>query len=216
MTKKVVIIDYQLGNLFSVKQACNYLGYDAIISRNPKDLLKADYAILPGVGAFADAMENLATYGLDDAIKEYIKKGKAFMGICLGQQLVLTGSEEFENAKGLDLIQGVVKKIPLQTIGDMKYKVPQIQWNTLKQPPGKNWEKTPLNNCKTDDYFYFVHSYYTEVENKEAILSTTKYGNLEYCSAIQFENIFTTQFHPEKSGEFGVEIYKNWFNQNKK
>ncbi|MBP6432920.1 MAG: imidazole glycerol phosphate synthase subunit HisH [Ferruginibacter sp.] len=215
MSKKVVIIDYQLGNLFSVQQACTFLGYPAIISTQAKDIQEADYAILPGVGAFADAMSNLKTFGLDTAIKEYVATGKPFMGICLGQQLMLTKSEEFEDAYGLGFIEGSVKKFPVQHINEQDYKVPQIQWNTIAQPANANWASSPLANCKTGDYFYFVHSYYTDVQNPAAVLATTKYGNLEYCSAIQHNNIFTTQFHPEKSGEFGLEIYKNWFNQNK-
>lgn len=215
MSKKVVIIDYQLGNLFSVQQACTYLGYPAMISTDPKDIEDADYAILPGVGAFADAMSNLKNLGLDVAIKNYVAAGKPIMGICLGQQLMLTKSEEFEDAYGLGFIEGSVKKFPLQQIEGQHYKVPQIQWNTITQPETADWKNSPLTNCKTGNYFYFVHSYYTDVQNANAVLATTKYGNLQYCSAIQYKNIFTTQFHPEKSGEFGIEIYKNWFNQNK-
>ncbi len=213
MSKKVVIIDYQLGNLFSVQQACSHIGYPAIISTDPKDINEADYAILPGVGAFADAMNNLKNSGLDVAIKNYVAAGKPIMGVCLGQQLMLTKSEEFEDAYGLGFIEGSVKKIPVQQIDGQHYKVPQIQWNTITQ--ATDWQNTPLANCETGNYFYFVHSYYTDVQNVDAVLATTQYGNLNYCSAIQHKNIFTTQFHPEKSGEFGLEIYKNWFNQNK-
>ena len=210
MSKKIVIIDYQLGNLFSVHQACSFLGYEALISSNAADLQNADYAILPGVGAFADAMNNLKKMELDIAIKNYVHSGKPIMGICLGQQLMLSRSEEFENVEGLGLIEGVVKKIPLQVIENQNFKVPQIQWNTIIKPIEKGWENTPLKTCRSGDYFYFVHSYYTQLYNKEEILATTNYGNLNYCSAIHKNNIFTTQFHPEKSGEFGVEIYKNW------
>lgn len=210
MSKNIVIIDYQLGNLFSVHQACSFLGYEALISSDAEDLKNADYAILPGVGAFADAMNNLKKLGLDTAIKNYVYSGKPIMGICLGQQLMLSKSEEFENVEGLGLIDGVVKKIPLQTIENENFKVPQIQWNTIIKPIEKGWENTPLKTCKSGDYFYFVHSYYTQLSNKEEVLATTNYGNLNYCSAIHKDNIFTTQFHPEKSGEFGVEIYKNW------
>lgn len=215
MSNKVVIIDYQLGNLFSVQQACSHIGYPAVISTNPADIAEADYAILPGVGAFADAMDNLKNFGLDVAIKNYVAAGKPLMGICLGQQLMLTKSEEFENAYGLGFIEGSVKKIQVQEINGQVYKVPQIQWNTITQPDTANWQNSPLANCHTGNYFYFVHSYYTDVQNADAVLATTKYGGLNYCSAIQHKNIFTTQFHPEKSGEFGLEIYKNWFNQNK-
>jgi glutamine amidotransferase len=215
MSYKVVIIDYQLGNLFSVKQACEYLGYDALISSKPEDLMKADYAILPGVGAFADAMKNLNEFGLSDAIKQYVQSGKSFMGVCLGQQLLLTGSQEFENTQGLGLIAGSVKKIPMQRIEDRLYKVPQIQWNTIVEPTENKWNNTPLLDCKNGDYVYFVHSFYTDIEDKKDVLAYTNYGSLKYCSSVLNSNIFTTQFHPEKSGLFGLNIYKNWFNLNK-
>jgi glutamine amidotransferase len=215
MSNKIVIIDYKLGNLFSVQQACTYLGYDAVISSSPADLNNAAYAILPGVGAFADAMHNLEELGLSEAIKQYVKKGKPLMGVCLGQQLMLSQSEEFENANGLGLIEGTVKKIPLQNVNNEMHKVPQIQWNTIQEPIEGHWQGTALQECKNGDYVYFVHSFYTEVKNQDYILAKTKYGNLIYCSAIQKENIFTTQFHPEKSGVYGLNIYKNWLLLNK-
>lgn len=214
MSKKVVIVDYQLGNLFSVKQACEHLEQDTIISSNPTDVLNAHYVILPGVGAFADAMHNLKQLKLDEAIVQFVQKGNPFMGICLGQQLVLNYSEEFEDAKGLGLIEGSVKKIPLQQIDGVNFKVPQIQWNKIK-PLSTAWDNTPLTSCSPNDFYYFVHSYYTNVTNPNHVLATTQYGNLTYCSSIKKDNIFTTQFHPEKSGLLGLNIYKNWFNQNK-
>jgi len=213
MSKKIVIVDYQLSNLFSVKQAFYFLGYNALISSSPEDLKNADFAILPGVGAFADAMKNLNDLGLVDGIKDFINAGKPFMGVCLGQQLILSRSEEFENTKGLELVKGVVKKFPFQKIGNRNFKVPQIQWNKIIQPVKGQWTNTPLKSCNANDYAYFVHSYFTELEDEKLILATTNYGNLNYCSSIFHSNIFTTQFHPEKSGMLGIEIYKNWLNQ---
>jgi glutamine amidotransferase len=212
---EVVIIDYQLGNLFSVKQACEFLGYEALISSNPADLKSVKYAILPGVGAFADAMHNLKEFGLDEAIYHYVQQGKPIMGICLGQQLMLTESEEFESCKGLGLVKGKVRKIPFQTIHEEQYRVPQIQWNIINKPNAVEWNNTPLRECKNGDYMYFVHSFYTALENNNEVLTQTEYGNLTYCSAILKDNIFTTQFHPEKSGVYGLSIYKNWFELNK-
>jgi len=210
MSKKIVIVDYQLSNLFSVKQAFYFLGYNALISSSPEDLKNADFAILPGVGAFADAMKNLNDLGLVDGIKDFINAGKPFMGVCLGQQLILSRSEEFENTKGLELVKGVVKKFPFQKIGNRNFKVPQIQWNKICEPTQGKWINSPLSRCNANGYLYFVHSYYTELENKQDVLASTSYGNLTYCSSILQNNIFTTQFHPEKSGLLGLDIYKNW------
>jgi len=211
MSKKVVIIDYQLGNLFSVQQACAYLGHPAIISSRPEDLLQSDYAILPGVGAFADAMENLNNFGLTGAIHEYVAKGKPLMGVCLGLQLLLTESDEFGSTKGLNLLPGTVKKFPVQTLAGDTFKVPQIQWNTIQEPAPAKWKDTPLQCCRPGDFMYFVHSYYAVPANKQCVLTTTTYGMQEYCSAVISDNIFATQFHPEKSGLYGVDIYKEWF-----
>lgn len=213
MSKKVVIIDYQLGNLFSVKQACDYLGYKTEISSEPEKLRHADYAILPGVGAFNDAMKNLNDFGLTAGISDYVKKGKPLMGVCLGLQLLLSNSEEFGNTIGLNLIPGVVKKFPIQTINQRIYKVPQIQWNTISEPVAGRWSNTPLSFCKTGDFMYFVHSFYAVPYHSEHIASVTAYGDLQYCSAVMKDNVFATQFHPEKSGLYGVNIYKAWFEQ---
>lgn len=213
MSKKVVIVDYQLGNLFSVKQACSYLGYTAEVSSNPKSLLNADYVILPGVGAFKDAMKNMDDLGLAEGIKDYVKRGKPLMGVCLGLQLLLTGSEEFGNTSGLNLIPGTVQKFSVQSIGQQVYKVPQIQWNTINEPVAGRWEGTPLNVCKNGDFMYFVHSFYAAPSDSKYIVATTTYGNQQYCSALSKDNVFATQFHPEKSTLFGVNIYKAWFEQ---
>lgn len=213
MPKKVVIIDYQLGNLFSVKQACDYLGCITEITSDPEKLLLSDYAILPGVGAFSDAMTNLDEFGLSDSIKEFVKQGKPLMGVCLGLQLLLSNSEEFGTTTGLNLIPGTVQKFPIQTLNQRVYKVPQIQWNTIGEPAQGRWSNTPLNVCKAGDFMYFVHSFYAVPENQEHIASVTAYGNLQYCSAVIKDNIFATQFHPEKSGLYGVNIYKAWLEQ---
>ncbi|MCC7402042.1 MAG: imidazole glycerol phosphate synthase subunit HisH [Chitinophagaceae bacterium] len=214
MNSKVVIIDYQLGNLFSVKQACEYLGYDAIISSNPEELLAADYAILPGVGAFNDSMKNLESFGLVKAIHQYINSGKPFMGVCLGLQLLLTESEEFGSTKGLNIIPGIVKKFPPDI--NHEFKVPQIQWNQIFEPSDGKWQNTALCVCKPGDYMYFVHSFYAQPDSEDYVLAKTTYGGTSYCSSVQRANVFATQFHPEKSGLHGVEIYKQWFDQNKK
>ena len=214
MKPKVVIIDYQLGNLFSVRQACLQLGHDAEISSDPEKLLNADYAILPGVGAFTDAMDNLEKFGLTEGIKEYVKKGKPLMGVCLGLQLLMTESEEFGNKQGLDLIPGVVKKFKVEKDGDRVIKVPQIQWNLVTEHHPGAWAASPMRCCQSGDFMYFVHSYYAKPQDDQYVLAETTYGSHTYCSAVLRDNVFATQFHPEKSGLYGVNIYKEWFNQN--
>jgi imidazole glycerol-phosphate synthase subunit HisH len=212
MSKKIAIIDYQLGNLFSVKQACLYLGYDAFITSDPQEVINADYAILPGVGAFADSMINMKKLDLIEPVKDFVASGKPFMGICLGLQLLLTESEEFGNSKGLNLIEGVVKRFSNKdTEGDV-LKVPQIAWNQIYEPTKDTWVNTPLSICNEGDYMYFVHSFYAQPTSSEVILSTTDYGGYNYCSSIIKDNIFACQFHPEKSGQYGVKIYEYWVN----
>ena len=206
--KMVVIIDYQLGNLFSVKQACDTVGINTEISSNRKDILNADALILPGVGAFNEAMNNLKEFGLDIAIQEKVKSGTPIFGICLGQQLLFTESEEFGTGKGLDLISGIIKRFP-EKIDERKVNVPHISWNTLIEHK-KSWNDTPLLELKNHEFMYFIHSYYVKPEDDSCILTITNYDGIEFCSSILIDNIFATQFHPEKSADKGLSIYKNW------
>ena len=208
MNKKVVIIDYNLGNLFSVKQACDTVGINAKISSSKKDIDEADALILPGVGAFNEAMQNLSDLDIIHAMKNNINSGKPIFGVCLGLQLLFTSSEEFGSGNGLDLISGIIKKFPT-SFNENKIRVPQIAWNKI-YGPNKNWVDSPLVGINQRDFMYFVHSYYVEPKDELCILTQTNYEGLEYCSAILKDNIFATQFHPEKSGQKGVSIYKNW------
>lgn len=210
MKPKIVIIDYQLGNLFSVKQACTYLDQDVEITNDADRVRKADMAILPGVGAFRDAMTNLESNSLDLSLKEFVISGKPLMGICLGMQLLFSSSREFGNSEGLKLIPGEVLKFKSDNI----YKVPQIQWNTIHGDP-TSWSASPLKSCDLSDYMYFVHSFYVKPDHEIDVLSTTSYAGIKYCSSILHGNVFATQFHPEKSGIHGVKIYKNWIDLNK-
>ena len=206
--KKVVIIDYQLGNLFSVKQACDTAGMNAKISSEKEDILNADALILPGVGAFIEAMNNLKKLKLDVAIKQKVNNGAPIFGICLGQQLLFTESEEFGAGKGLDLISGVIKRFP-EKFEERKIRVPHIAWNTIYKSI-QNWESTALDELDNYDFMYFIHSYYVKPDDKLCVLTLTNYDSIEFCSAIKSKNIFATQFHPEKSAEKGISIYKNW------
>lgn len=211
----IAIVDYQMSNLFSVKHACEKVNISAEITSDPMKILRADGLILPGVGAFKDAMTNLNKLKLIKPIKEFIKSKRKFMGVCLGMQLIFEYSEEFGINKGLDVIKGNVIGFEKNNTGRRKIKVPQIGWNKI-YPPTKTtrWNKTALRDIKTEDYVYFVHSFYVRPKNKKHILSLTNYEGVEYCSSILRDNVFALQFHPEKSGEKGISIYKNYFERN--
>ena len=216
MKKKVVIIDYQLGNLFSVNQAMTKIGINAVISSNPMEIENADAIVLPGVGAFKDAMENLKKLNLVQPIKNFIESGKPFFGICLGLQLLFSESEEFGYTTGLNIIEGKVVKFRNVKNDVLNfYKVPQISWNSINKPDKLSWQKTPLFNISELENFYFVHSYYVVPTNTNIILTTTEYAGVKYVSSIYFKNIFACQFHPEKSAHEGLKIYENWATQNK-
>jgi imidazole glycerol-phosphate synthase subunit HisH len=206
--KKVTIIDYQLGNLFSVEQACNTIGLNAKISSKKEDIINADALILPGVGAFIEAMKNLKNLDLISPIKDAVQQNKPIFGICLGQQLLFSESEEFGSGKGLDIIPGRIRKFSKEMTTE-RIKVPQIAWNKVYQFQ-KSWKDTALCELKDGEYMYFVHSYFVSPETEDSILTKTNYCGVEYCSAIQKNNIFATQFHPEKSSTKGISIYRNW------
>jgi glutamine amidotransferase len=208
LKKNVIIIDYQLGNLFSVKQACDTVGMNARISCDKEDVLNADALILPGVGAFIEAMNNLKKLELDIAIKQKVNDGTPLFGICLGQQLLFTESEEFGAGDGLNLIPGVIKKFP-ESIEERKIRVPHIAWNRIYSSM-QNWELTELNELTNNDFMYFIHSYYVKPDDDSCILALTNYDSIEFCSSVKFNKIFATQFHPEKSADKGISSYKNW------
>lgn len=206
---KLTIIDYGSSNLYSVINACKTFGIEAEVSSDHDIILNSDAVILPGVGAFNEAMSNLKDLGLIEPIKEFINSGKPFMGICLGLHLLFERSEEFGNTEGLGVVKGSIKKFPYNI--DQNLKVPQIAWNTINSTNNGNWERSPLSTIDKEAYMYFVHSFYADAEDSEVVLTETKYNDVTYCSSILKNNIFATQFHPEKSGDLGLEIYKNWF-----
>ena len=211
MAERITIIDYGLGNLFSVVEACKYWGYNTCITNSANEVEQADFVILPGVGAFADAMDNLSKLHLDEAINNYLKKGNHLMGVCLGHQLLFNESHEFEVTKGLGLIQGIVKKFPAQKIDNEQYKVPQIQWNEARITQNFTEKHTPLNHVSQKEFFYFIHSFYTKLDSDDDLsLTKTTYGNIDFTSSVLRDNVFSCQFHPEKSGIQGLKIYDNW------
>lgn len=196
--------------MFSVSKACEAVGIRSIITSDLKEILKADAAILPGVGAFGDAMKNLTSLDLVGPIKDFIASGRPFFGVCLGLQLLFTESEEFGSFGGLDIIRGTVKRF---TSDNNRIKVPQIGWNTITPFEGRSaseWSSSPLHGIDVSRRMYFVHSYYVVPESGQAQLTRTSYGGIEYCSSVYSNNVFATQFHPEKSGKEGIAIYQNW------
>lgn len=211
MGKKVAIVDYKLGNLFSVLQACKAVKIDAEIVEDPEKVKQADAIILPGVGAFEEAMINLEEMGLKQAMIEEVNNGKPLFGICLGLQLMFGSSEEFGSHPGLNLVDGSILRFPTRTAdGQEKMRVPQISWNRISFPNEDKWKASPLKYLKENGFMYFVHSYYASASDQQDILTQTTYGDVTYCSSILKDNIFATQFHPEKSGEEGISVYQAW------
>ena len=195
------IIDYDAGNLRSVEKALQYLGKEVIVTRDSKLIRQADKVILPGVGAFGDAMTKLKEYQLDTLIKETADSGKPFLGICLGLQLLFEESEESPGVKGLGILKGKIKRIPEKE----GLKVPHIGWNSLQlEHNGRLFRNIPENS-----YVYFVHSYYLEAQDPEIVKASTEYG-VHIHASVEKDNIFACQFHPEKSSEIGLQILKNF------
>jgi len=201
MHPKIVIIDYGMGNLRNVQKAFEKIGFEARLTRNKNEIGRASAIVLPGVGAFRDCMENLEKYGLIEIVLRSIEKGTPYLGICLGLQVLFSESEEFGSHKGLDLIRGkVVRFVP-----DPRHKVPHMGWNTIE----KEKESSMLQGIESGDFFYFVHSYYVIPDETEWISSFTTYGK-PFVSSIWKENLFATQFHPEKSQQKGLRILENF------
>jgi len=201
MIPKIVIVDYGMGNLRNVQKGFEKIGLEARLTRNKKEIGKASAIVLPGVGAFKDCMENLEKYGLVDPLLRSIEKGKPYLGICLGLQILFSESEEFGTCKGLDLIRGKVVKFK----PDPEHKVPHMGWNTIE----KEQEVPMLQGVDSGDFFYFVHSYYVVPEEARWVSTFTTYGE-PFVSSIWKENLFATQFHPEKSQRKGLTILENF------
>jgi len=201
MNPKIVIVDYGMGNLRNVQRGFEKAGFDAKVTRSKKEIEKASGLVLPGVGAFKDCMINLDQYDLIEIILGSIKKGKPYFGICLGLQILFSESEEFGLHKGLDLVKGKVVKFKPHA----DHKVPHMGWNTVEMKK----EVPMLKGIKDGDFFYFVHSYYVVPEEKEWVGTSTQYG-IPFASSIWKDNIFATQFHPEKSQEKGLKILETF------
>lgn len=197
----IAIIDYDAGNIRSVHKAVEALGYEAVVTRDRELLLGADHVILPGVGAFGDAMEKLHSYGLVDTIKEITARNTPFLGICMGLQLLFESSEEAPGVEGLSILKGHILRIP-----DAEgLKIPHIGWNSLTYPHSGRL----FRGIEEEAYVYFVHSFYLKADEREIVKATTEYGTMIDAS-VEKGNVFGCQFHPEKSSEVGMKILQNF------
>ena len=206
------MVDFGVGNLMSVLQAVEYCGISAISTSNPDVLQKTDKIILPGVGAFPNAMRQLNCLGLVEPLREMARRGKPLLGICLGMQLLLEKSEEFEKTEGLAIIPGEVVPIPTKTLDKSPLKVPSIGWSRLIPSEKNLWDQSLLGKISDDDEVYFVHSFMAIPRNPGTCLANYVYGGHKIVAVIRQNNIVGCQFHPEKSGVPGLKIINEFLN----
>lgn len=204
-TATVAIVDYGLGNLFSVKHACESVGIRALITASHQEILSADAVILPGVGAFGDAMKALKRLDLVGPLSDIVGTEKPLIGVCLGMQLLMTQSYEFGEHRGLDIIQGPVLRFEDPGNGQKRLKVPHVGWNEIYQRGAD-----PLfSGVRDGEFMYFIHSFYAKPEDAGVVSSVSRYGTTEFCASVCYKNVHAFQFHPERSGPEGLKIYKN-------
>ncbi|MBQ1441302.1 MAG: imidazole glycerol phosphate synthase subunit HisH [Clostridia bacterium] len=197
----VAIIDYGAGNILSVQKALDHIGCENVVTSDREVIMSADGAVLPGVGSFGDAMDNLHKNGLTQAVKNFMSSGRPFLGICLGLQVLFDSSEESPDAAGLSVFSGKVRRFP----AGIGLKIPQIGWNSIDYDRG-----CPIfKGLPENPYVYFVHSYYLEASDESVVSAVAEYG-VRYHAAVARGNVFATQFHPEKSGEVGLQILRNF------
>ena len=210
----VAIVDYGLGNLFSIRQACKHVGLHATITSSGKQIETARSIILPGVGAFGDAMDALTRLDLISVLRDFAESGKPLLGICLGLQMLFSKSHEFGTHSGLDLISGNVTQLNSTQYKNRQLKVPQVGWNRIMPPNGSKseWSETIIDGIEPGAFMYFVHSYSVQPEDSSMMLTVTDYGDFRFCSGVKYNNIYGLQFHPERSSAEGLKIYTNFKN----
>ena len=209
MKPKITIVDYGLCNLFNVSNALEHVGAKIMITDKPEEIKKATHVLLPGVGAFKNGMRGLNLRGLVDPIKEHIEKKRPFLGICLGMQMMLSKSYEFGEIAGLDVIKGDVAKIPASNSENISHKIPHIGWNKIITNDNAN-NHGLLKGQDDKSSMYFVHSYRVNCNNNENIVATTNYNDVNITAIINKDNAYGCQFHPEKSGKYGLKILKQF------
>lgn len=202
----IAVIDYGMGNLRSVQKALEVSGAKTKVTSRAKDLEACDKLVFPGVGAFGAAMQELKRLKLIDPIKDAIKEGKPFLGLCLGLQLLFEKSEEAPGVKGLAILDGEVKRFKFR---DSSLKVPHMGWNSIKSQGHQVTRSQVLEGVKDGSYVYFVHSYYVKPKDKDVVLTTTNYG-IDFTSGVKADNVYGLQFHPEKSQDVGLRILRNF------
>lgn len=210
ISPKVVVVDYGIGNLFSIQSAIYEVGGTPIVSSDPKAIVSAERLILPGVGAFGKAICEIKKRGLLEALFDFQRSQRPFLGICLGMQLFLEKSEEFGTHQGLGFISGSVISLKALKNKDVSFKVPHIGWNGIKALNSDGWSTPLLKGIPQSSSFYFVHSYIALPKKPCDILSVTEYKGVPFCSALLQHHIVGCQFHPERSGPLGLRFYKNF------
>lgn len=214
MKPGITVIDYGMGNLLSVARALEHCGAEVKTTADPDVIRTSPRVVLPGVGAFGDGMAELRRQSLDEVVREVAAMGTPLLGICLGMQMLLDESEEFDLTSGLGLIPGRVEPVPAKTADGQSQKIPHIGWNTLVLPLGReSWEGTPLQEIKLGEAVYFVHSYMAVPSNPGHRIADCIYGGMRVTAAISQDNIFGCQFHPEKSGGVGLKILRRFLLQ---
>lgn len=208
----ITLLDYGMCNMLNVARAFEHVGADLHVTEDPADVAKADRLVVPGVGAFQDSMQEVASRGFGDAIRRYVETGRPLLGICVGMQILFEGSEEFGDHPGLGILRGQVKAIPNVTTSGEPQRVPHIGWNHLVEPAqGRDWTGTLLAPLKgRDPAVYFVHSFAAQPADASDRLADCIYGGHRICAVVQRGNVMATQFHPERSGETGLAVVRHF------
>ena len=212
MIRTVTILDYGMCNLLNVARAFQHIGTEVLVTGDPIVAARADRLVVPGVGAFEDSVREVLAHGFDNVIRDFVAGGRPFLGICVGMQMLFDASEEFGEHRGLGILPGRVEAVPKLTTQGEKQRVPHIGWNHLVEPVhGRSWDSTLLENHKgSDPAMYFVHSYAANPEREADRLADCIYGGHRICAAIKRDNIMATQFHPERSGEIGLNVLRSF------